>query len=577
MAGGSLPRRLSHSSTATEWVDDAATDVCMNCHARFGVVQMRRKHHCRKCGKVICSACSRSREVVPEYHPVKPQRVCTSCIDSPTLPLAESPEEAAVAAMEAAKSGKRVKPLGASSLGSIPVPSGDDPQREFATLEVRVIEAKGLLAADFNLVTKKSSDPYCLLHVGHGVQVQTRTVSATLEPRWDTTIAFRISRADAILHLQVWDEDTATKDDAIGFVDLPLSRVPVSGEPLRGWVPLNLPEAQPLPGEYFTPTKGAGAVLLEVQLLDVQSRTHLYACVSPLPPVPLPPPHFDIDAVYGPAMHLVDLIWTRFVSPILFWLLDLIFWTSPKRSLIALFLWNFGARYFVQHYPAFLPLGLACFMLSFRAQKDESEVVSDATRRPTLLRKQTAPAILEDAPVESESAPALTRQDSHADYDEAQLGSAVQRLCFVLPSSVKELCRGFQPLLRTSADAAQMVHDIFVWDHDASPAVAAVLLLSSLVCEVLRFDILLMVIGSGALLACSPLPTALSGCISYVTLLRAKGQPQEWEMHPDYYEDWSSKDYRDVKGLASPSRSGMRLRHGKTMPALPKAPEASTV
>lgn len=27
MAGGSLPRRLSHSSTATEWVDDAATDV----------------------------------------------------------------------------------------------------------------------------------------------------------------------------------------------------------------------------------------------------------------------------------------------------------------------------------------------------------------------------------------------------------------------------------------------------------------------------------------------------------------------------------------------------------------------
>ncbi|CAJ1341716.1 unnamed protein product, partial [Effrenium voratum] len=62
-----------------------------------------------------------------------------------------------------------------------------------------------------------------------------------------------------------------------------------------------------------------------------------------------------------------------------------------------------------------------------------------------------------------------------------------------------------------------------------------------------------------------------SGCISYVTLLRAKGQPQEWEMHPDYYEDWSSKDYRDVKGLASPSRSGMRLRHGKTMPALPKA------
>ncbi|CAE7848496.1 zfyve28 [Symbiodinium necroappetens] len=63
------------SSTSTvEWVDNSAADACMSCHARFGVMQLRRKHHCRRCGQVVCRACSSAREIVPEYHPIKPQR-----------------------------------------------------------------------------------------------------------------------------------------------------------------------------------------------------------------------------------------------------------------------------------------------------------------------------------------------------------------------------------------------------------------------------------------------------------------------------------------------------------------------
>lgn len=571
MVGGchtEISRRVSQSSTATEWVDDSATQVCMNCHARFGVMQFRRKHHCRRCGKVVCNSCSRSRELVADYHPVQPQRVCNSCVASPTVP--EIPEEAAKAALEAAKSGKYAKPLSATSLGGMPVPTGDE-HREFCTLQVRVIEAKGLLAADYNLVSKKSSDPYCLIRVDHGVQVRTCTVSATLEPRWDVTTAFRLSRAHSCLHLEVWDEDTATRDDALGFLDLPLSKVPLS-KPLRGWVPLRPPEAQLLPGEEgVRPAKGAGAVLLEVQMLEVKQLRRFQAFVSPLPPVPSPPPHFDIDAVYGPAMHLVDLIWNRFISPLLFGTLDLLFWTSPKHSLFALLLWNLGARYFLLHYPALFPLGLLCFML--RHYHGGQIEATGSKKRPTLTRKQSAPAILEDSQVGNETE-ALTRQDSRqlGDYDEAQLGSAVQRLCFVLPSSVKDTCRGLQPLLRTAADAAQMIHDIFVWDHSSSPAVAIVLLLLAVLCEVLRFDTLLMVMGSLILLACSPLIPALLGFVSYLSLLGASNQPQEWEMSADYDKDWMSKDYMDVNGLSSsPSPVRQRLQHGKTMPLLSKA------
>jgi len=576
MAGGDLPetsRRKSSvsqaSMTSVDWVDDAAADACMNCHARFGVMQLRRKHHCRRCGKVVCSTCSRAREVVPDYHPAKPQRVCNNCMAQAAVP--EASEEAVEEAVEALKSGSKVRPVRATALAGNPLPSRDEKRREFGTLQVRVIEAKGLLAADYGLMNK-SSDPYCLLSVAHGVQVRTHTVSATLEPRWDTVISFRLARPDATLHLEVWDEDPVSADDAIGFLDLDLSQVPIAGgsQPVRGWVPLFRPEEQPLPGEVLDhAATGAGAVLLEMQLVDVEPLKHLKSFTAPLPPIPHPPPPFDIDAVYGPAMHLLDLLWTRFFSPILFWLLDLIFWTSPTRSFIALVAWNLGARYGLRHYPALPPLGLLVFMASYRLCRpaaQEEEKVDVKLPRRSLLRRGSSPAILEDreATNEESAQPMVTRQDSKQDYDEAQLGSAVQRLCFVLPSSIKDLCRGLQPVLRMTADGLQMVHDIFVWEHAASPAVACVLLVCAAISEVLRFDILLMVIGSGVLLACSPLVPAVSGSVAYLRLRAASGRPKAWDIRDEYEEAWSSKDYRSATATTSASLPRPRLRHAIT-------------
>ena len=105
----------------------------MHCHARFGVLQLRRKHHCRRCGKVVCNACSRARELVEEYHPVRPQRVCNSCVAVPSI--VEKPEEAVQKALEAIRAGApHVKPVCAVALGPMVVPTTDE-QREFATLE----------------------------------------------------------------------------------------------------------------------------------------------------------------------------------------------------------------------------------------------------------------------------------------------------------------------------------------------------------------------------------------------------------------------------------------------------------
>ncbi|KAM7156558.1 lateral signaling target protein 2 homolog isoform 2-T2 [Molossus nigricans] len=60
-----------------EWVPDEACSFCTACKAPFTVI--RRKHHCRSCGKIFCSRCSSHSAPLPRYGQVKPVRVCTHC------------------------------------------------------------------------------------------------------------------------------------------------------------------------------------------------------------------------------------------------------------------------------------------------------------------------------------------------------------------------------------------------------------------------------------------------------------------------------------------------------------------
>ncbi|KAK6493484.1 lateral signaling target protein 2-like protein isoform X1 [Huso huso] len=60
-----------------DWVPDEACSYCTACEAPFTVI--RRKHHCRSCGKIFCSRCSSHSAPLPRYGQVKPVRVCTHC------------------------------------------------------------------------------------------------------------------------------------------------------------------------------------------------------------------------------------------------------------------------------------------------------------------------------------------------------------------------------------------------------------------------------------------------------------------------------------------------------------------
>uniref|UniRef100_A0A8C8SLW1 FYVE-type domain-containing protein n=1 Tax=Pelusios castaneus TaxID=367368 RepID=A0A8C8SLW1_9SAUR len=60
-----------------EWVLDSTCSQCTACHAPF--TMLRRRHHCRNCGKIFCTCCSQHTAPLPHYGQPKSVRVCTHC------------------------------------------------------------------------------------------------------------------------------------------------------------------------------------------------------------------------------------------------------------------------------------------------------------------------------------------------------------------------------------------------------------------------------------------------------------------------------------------------------------------
>lgn len=59
------------------WIPDIEAPQCMSCGANFTVV--KRRHHCRNCGKVFCARCSSNSVPLPKFGHIKPVRVCNKC------------------------------------------------------------------------------------------------------------------------------------------------------------------------------------------------------------------------------------------------------------------------------------------------------------------------------------------------------------------------------------------------------------------------------------------------------------------------------------------------------------------
>ena len=58
-----------------QWEPDESVTICKICTKEFGVA--RRKHHCRRCGRIFCNECSDNKMPLPSS--AKPVRVCNNC------------------------------------------------------------------------------------------------------------------------------------------------------------------------------------------------------------------------------------------------------------------------------------------------------------------------------------------------------------------------------------------------------------------------------------------------------------------------------------------------------------------
>ncbi|XP_074641653.1 rabankyrin-5-like [Tubulanus polymorphus] len=75
-----LFKLLDMLSKEPPWTD---SDVCLECTTKFTI--KTRKHHCRHCGRVLCSKCSDKDIPIVKFNLTKPVRVCEICFDVITM------------------------------------------------------------------------------------------------------------------------------------------------------------------------------------------------------------------------------------------------------------------------------------------------------------------------------------------------------------------------------------------------------------------------------------------------------------------------------------------------------------
>lgn len=63
------------------WVPDQLVVACSSCNASFTL--FRRRHHCRACGQIFCSECSKYTRTLDRWGYNEPVRVCESCYNQP--------------------------------------------------------------------------------------------------------------------------------------------------------------------------------------------------------------------------------------------------------------------------------------------------------------------------------------------------------------------------------------------------------------------------------------------------------------------------------------------------------------
>jgi hypothetical protein len=65
------------------WMEDSMTQCCCDCQKPFNLI--RRRHHCRACGRIFCENCVRQTRILPTISEKIPVRCCQDCSNQMSL------------------------------------------------------------------------------------------------------------------------------------------------------------------------------------------------------------------------------------------------------------------------------------------------------------------------------------------------------------------------------------------------------------------------------------------------------------------------------------------------------------
>jgi len=263
-----MPRSVSfcfpcHCMDPSRW---QLSSNCSICGAALGKIRLKLRHHCRSCGRTVCSACSPHRMRLEGQ--VGQQRACNACSSGPSsrslpsggMPAGTGRSHESVRLSHFTQDdidGISGSPLGPfdplanipgeehisdhTTLADVLAPAWSgaiwpvyvevtnyrlkmfEPSVEGSTLVVTLCSGHRLKAADMNGL----SDPYALLSVNGGPCKRSSTKARTLNPVWNETFVFvGISAADQ-LQIRLFDKDQFSADDPLGSVCVPFTDVDV--------------------------------------------------------------------------------------------------------------------------------------------------------------------------------------------------------------------------------------------------------------------------------------------------------------------------------------------------------------
>lgn len=66
---------IEYAVSESQWERDEDWAACSGCNGRF--TKSNRRHHCRRCGGVVCGSCSKNNKMLPGFG--SSQRVCDKC------------------------------------------------------------------------------------------------------------------------------------------------------------------------------------------------------------------------------------------------------------------------------------------------------------------------------------------------------------------------------------------------------------------------------------------------------------------------------------------------------------------